>query len=34
MRLVQAPKAAFFEVNDIKEIEGDRGGGFGSSGIK
>lgn len=34
MRLVQAPKAAFFEVNDIKEIEGDRGGGFGSSGIE
>lgn len=34
MRLVQAPKAAFFEVNDIKEIEGDRGGGFGSSGTE
>ena len=34
MRLVQAPKAAFFEVNNIKEIEGDRGGGFGSSGTE
>ena len=34
MRLVQAPKAAFFEVGDIKEIEGDRGGGFGSSGTE
>lgn len=34
MRLVQAPKAAFFEVENIKEIEGDRGGGFGSSGTE
>lgn len=33
MRLVEAPMAALFQVNNIHEIEGDRGGGFGSSGI-
>ena len=31
MRLVQVPMAALFEVQDIHEIEGDRGGGFGST---
>lgn len=31
--LNQVPKAIFFEVKDIKEIEGDRHGGFGSSGL-
>lgn len=34
MRLVEVPKMAFVEVDDIKEFEGDRGGGFGSSGLK
>jgi len=32
MRLVEAPTAALFPVSNIGEIEGDRGGGFGSSG--
>lgn len=34
MRLVEVPKVAFIQVNNIKEIEGDRGGGFGSSGTE
>lgn len=32
--LNQVPRAAFVEVKDIKEIEGDRQGGFGSTGLK
>jgi dUTP pyrophosphatase len=32
-RLVEAPKANFMQVNTVMEYEGDRGGGFGSSGM-
>ena len=32
MRLVEAPTVSWMKVDDIREIEGDRGGGFGSSG--
>lgn len=32
--LNEIPKVSFFEVEKISEIEGDRGGGFGSSGLK
>ena len=32
MRLVEAPTVSWMKVDDIGEIEGDRGGGFGSSG--
>lgn len=32
MRLVEAPTVSWMKVNDIGKIEGDRGGGFGSSG--
>lgn len=34
LRLVEVPKMAFVEVAKINEIEGDRGGGFGSTGLK
>lgn len=34
MRLVKVPTAVFYEVDNIGEFEGDRGGGFGSSGDK
>ena len=33
MRLVAVPTAALYEVESVKEIEGDRGGGFGHTGI-
>ena len=32
MRLVEAPTVSWMKVDNIREIEGDRGGGFGSSG--
>lgn len=32
--LNKVPTAVFYEINDINNIEGDRGGGFGSSGLK
>lgn len=32
--LNEIPKVSFFEVENISEIKGDRGGGFGSSGLK
>lgn len=32
--LNEVPKASFYEVSDIEKIEGNRGGGFGSSGLK
>ena len=32
MRLVEAPTVSWMKVDDIGEIEGNRGGGFGSSG--
>ncbi len=32
--LMEVPKAAFYEVADVAEITGDRGGGFGSTGLK
>lgn len=32
--LNEVPHVAFYEVNNINEIEGDRGGGFGSTGLK
>ena len=32
--LCEVPKASFYEVSDIEKIEGNRGGGFGSSGLK
>ena len=32
MRLVEAPTVSWIKVDDIGKIEGDRGGGFGSSG--
>lgn len=34
LRLVEVPKMAFTQVAKINEIEGDRGGGFGSTGLK
>lgn len=33
IRLVEVPKAAFYRVDNIMEIEGDRGGGYGHTGI-
>ena len=33
MRLVAVPTAALYEVESVGEIEGDRGGGFGHTGI-
>lgn len=32
LRLVEVPKAIFYEVESINDFKGDRGGGFGSSG--
>lgn len=32
--LCEVPKASFYEVSDIEKIEGNRGGGFGSTGLK
>lgn len=32
--LMEVPKAAFFEVKNVQEIGEDRGGGFGSTGLK
>lgn len=32
--LCEVPKVAFYEVDSIEKIEGNRGGGFGSSGLK
>lgn len=31
--LSEVPKAVFYEIDDVSSIEGDRGGGFGSSSI-
>ena len=32
--LCEVPKASFYEVSDIEKIEGNRGGGFGSTGLE
>ena len=32
--LCEVPKAAFYNVEDVSEIGEDRGGGFGSTGVK
>ena len=34
MRLVEVPTASFFQVDSVAGIGDDRGGGFGSSGVK
>ena len=34
MRLVEVPTASFYQVNSVEGIGDDRGGGFGSSGVK
>jgi hypothetical protein len=33
MNIMESPAIDFYEVNDVKEIPGDRLGGFGSSGL-
>jgi dUTP pyrophosphatase len=34
MRLVEVPTASFYKVESIEGIGDDRGGGFGSSGVR